>query len=159
MADGPVSAADLQRFHLFAGQPEPDLAGLVSAARYRRLADREVLAVRGERVTDIALVVSGRIALYMEHEGRPVLVMTLGPGDMLGWSILREDPAALTTARSSGPTELIEIPAERLLDAATGCTPMAQTLVRRLFGIAADDLEATRAQLLRLGREGLITAG
>ncbi|MGO9178646.1 MAG: cyclic nucleotide-binding domain-containing protein [Candidatus Limnocylindrales bacterium] len=159
MADEPVSAADLQRFRLFAGQADADLGGLAASARRTRLPDREVLVHRGERSTDVWLVLGGRIALSMEHEGRSVLVMTLGPGDMLGWSTLRDDPAALTTARCVGATELIAIPADRLRDALTDCTPMAHTLVRRLLEIAAADLEATRVQLLRVGREGVITAG
>jgi CRP/FNR family transcriptional regulator, cyclic AMP receptor protein len=159
MADQPVSAADLQRFSLFAGLSDADLGGLAATARRGRFADRAVLATRGERSTDVWWVVSGRIALSMEHEGRSVLVMTLGPGDMLGWSTLRDDPAALTTARCVGTTELISIPAERLRGALVDCSPMAHTLVRRLLGIAAADLEATRVQLLRVGREGVITAG
>jgi CRP-like cAMP-binding protein len=159
MADAQVSTAELQGLDLFAGQPEADLRDLAAAARRRRLSDREVLATRGERSTAVAWVVSGRVTLSVEHEGRAVLVMTLGPGDMLGWSMLREDPTALTTARASGPTEIIEVPADRLEEALTNCTPTARVLVRRIIGIAASDLDATRMQLLRLGREGVITAG
>jgi CRP-like cAMP-binding protein len=159
MADRPVSAAELRGFRLFAGQPEGDLAGIAAASRHRSLADRELLAIRGERCATVSLVVSGRVGLSVEQDGHSVLVMTLGPGDMLGWSVLREDPTSLTSSRAVGPTEIIEIPADDLLDAATGGTPLARTLVQRLLGAAADDLEATRAQLVRLGREGPITAG
>lgn len=159
MAEDQVTSADLQGLGLFAGQADSDLRFLASAAWRRRLVDREVLATRGEPSPAVAWIVSGRVALYVEHEGRPVLVMTLGPGDMLGWSMLREDPVALTTARASGATELIEMPAVQLEAALTSCTPMARVLMRRIIGIAARDLDATRTQLLRLGREGIITAG
>ena len=159
MADVPVSAADLRRFGLFADQPDAELDALAADARRRRLVDREILALAGQPATAVDLVAVGRLGLSVEHEGRSVLVMTLGPGELLGWSVLREDPTALATARSVGPTEVIEIPAGRILDAVTGCTPTARTLVQRLFGAAAADLQATREQLLRLGREGVITAG
>ena len=159
MADERVSTADLQGLRLFAGQSEADLGDLAAEAWRRRLADREVLTTRGERPPAVSWIVSGRVALYVEHEGRPVLVMTLGAGDMLGWSLLRDDPVALTTARASGATEVIEMPAERLEEALTSCTATARMLVRRIIGIAASDLDATRMQLLRLGREGIITAG
>lgn len=159
MADQRVSAADLQRLGLFEGQAEADLAPLAADAGRRRLADRDVLVTRGERSTELWWVLGGRLALSVEHEGRSVVVMTLGPGDMLGWSTLRDDPTALATARSVGTTDLISIPADSIRDALAAPTPMAQTLVRRLLGVAAADLDATRTQLLRLGREGVITAG
>jgi CRP/FNR family cyclic AMP-dependent transcriptional regulator len=159
MADQPVSTADLQRLGLFEGQADADLAPLATLARRRRLADREVLTTRGEPSTELSWVLAGRLALSVEHEGRSVVVMTLGPGDMLGWSTLRDDPTALATARSVGATDLICIPADGIREALAACSPMAQTLVRRLLGIAAADLDATRTQLLRLGREGVITAG
>ena len=159
MADQPVSTADLQRLGLFEGQADADLAPLATVARRRRLADREVLVTRGERSTELSWVLAGRLALSVEHEGRSVVVMTLGPGDMLGWSTLRDDPTALATARSVGVTDLVCIPADGIREALAAGTPMAQTLVRRLLGIAAADLDATRTQLLRLGREGVITAG
>jgi CRP/FNR family transcriptional regulator, cyclic AMP receptor protein len=159
MADQQVFPADLQRLGLFDGQAEADLASLAAVARRRRLADREVLLTQGQPSTELWWVLGGRLALSVEHEGRSVVVMTLGPGDMLGWSTLRDDPTALATARAVGATELLSIPADSIREALAACTPMSQTLLRRLLGIAAADLDATRTQLLRLGREGVITAG
>lgn len=159
MTDETVSATDLQRFPLFAGQSGADLAALAAAAGRRRLVDREVLVTRGAQSSHVCWVVSGRIALAVEHEGRSVLVMTLGPGDLLGWSVLRDEPTALATARSLGTTELVTLPADALRQALAAGTPFAWTLMRRLLAAAAADLEATRMQLLRLGSEGVITAG
>ena len=159
MSEEGVTATDLRAFDLFAEQSDEDLAALASWARRRRLDDREILVVRGESRPWVAWVVSGRISLAVDHEGRSVMLETLGPGDMLGWSMLREDPVALATARAVGPAEIVEVPAERLLDAATTGTSEARHLVRRLIGAAAGDLEASRAQLLRVGREGIISAG
>ncbi len=159
MAEQAVTAAELRACRLLVEQPEAVLHELAAAATRRFLADREVLVTRGERCTQLAWVVGGRLALSVPHEGRSVLVMTLGPGDLLGWSLLREEPTVLASAHAVGPTELIELPAERLFAALTAGTPAAGVLLRRLIGIAAADLEATRAQLLRLGHEGPISAG
>lgn len=159
MSDAPVTPNDLRAFGLFADLPEPRLAGIAAVARRRALADRAVFAKRGDRGHTVAYVVSGRLALSTEHEGRSVILVALGPGDMLGWSMLREDATWLSTARAVGPVDLVEIPVDRLLEAATDGTPGARRLVQRLIAAAAEDLEATRAQLLRLGREGAITAG
>jgi CRP-like cAMP-binding protein len=95
----------------------------------------------------------------VSHDGRWVLVSTLHAGDLLGWSALREDPTALSAARAIGPAVMISMPASGLLDLLVGGSPQAQLLLRRLFGIATQHLDESRAQLLQLGREGVISAG
>lgn len=159
MSDASVTTNDLRAFALFADIPDAELGELAAVARRRHLADREVFAIRGDRGDSVAYVVSGRLALSTEHEGHSVILVALGPGDMLGWSMLREDPTWLSTARAVGPVEIVEMPVGRLLDAATDGSPAARRLAQRLIAAAAADLEATRAQLLRRGREGVISAG
>ncbi len=158
MAHGPVSVDELRGLSLFADLPEDQLGPVSASARRRDLDDREVLAERGGQDDSVAWVVSGRITLSVDHDRRAVVVMTLGPGDMLGWSLLREQAFSLTTARAVGPAEVIEVPVDRLLALATDGTPAGRTVVRRLIAAAAHDLEVTRAQLLR-HNEGLISAG
>jgi hypothetical protein len=54
---------------------------------------------------------------------------------------------------------MISMPAAGLLDLLAGGSPKSQVLLRRLFGIATQHLDESRAQLLQLGREGIISAG
>jgi len=95
----------------------------------------------------------------VRHDHRWVLVSTLHAGDLLGWSALREEPRALSTARAIGPAVLISMPASGLLILLAGGSANSQLLLRRLFGIATQHLDESRAQLLQLGREGVISAG
>jgi len=101
---------------------------------------------------------SGQLALRVSHDGRWVLVSTLHAGDLLGWSALREDPTAYQRPgdRSGGDDLDAGL---GLLDLLVGGSPQAQLLLRRLFGIATQHLDESRAQLLQLGREGVISAG
>jgi len=113
----------------------------------------------GDPISEIHWLESGQLALRVRHDGRWVLVSTLHTGDLLGWSALREDPTALSTARAIGPAVMLSISASGLLGLLVGGSSKSQLLLRRLFGIATQHLDESRAQLLQLGREGVISAG
>ena len=154
-----IGAAELVRMPLFEGLAEADLASLAAASSRRRLNDGETLVEMGDPISDIHWLESGQLALRGCHDGRGVLGSTLHAGDLLGWSALREDPTALSTARAIGPAVMLSMPASGLLDLLVGGSTQSQLLLRRLFGIATQHLDESRGQLLQLGREGVISAG
>jgi CRP/FNR family transcriptional regulator, cyclic AMP receptor protein len=154
-----IEPAELARLPLFEGIREADLASLAAGSCRRRLNDGETLVEVGDPISEVHWMESGQLALRVSHDGRWVLVSTLHAGDLLGWSALREDPTALSAARAIGPAVMISMPAAGLLDLLVGGSPQAQLLLRRLFGIATQHLDESRAQLLQLGREGVISAG
>lgn len=154
-----IKAAELAALPLFEGLTEEDLAPLAAASLRRRLADGETLVELGDPISEVHWLERGQLALRVCHDGRWVLVSSLKPGDLLGWSALREDPTALSTARAIGPAVMVSMPAAGLLDLLAGGSRQSQLLLRRLFGIATQHLDESRAQLLQLGREGVISAG
>lgn len=154
-----IEAAELARLPLFEGWTEADLASLAAASCRRRLNDGETLVEMGDPISEIHWLESGQLALRVRHDGRWVLVSTLHTGDLLGWSALREDPTALSTARAIGPAVMLSMSASGLLGLLVGGSSQSQLLLRRLFGIATQHLDESRAQLLQLGREGVISAG
>ncbi len=160
MDDGSkVTAVELSALPLFRGISEADLAVLAEGSVRRRLDDGETLVELGDPIDQVHWMLAGRLALRVRLEHRWVLVSTLHAGDLLGWSALREDPRALSTARAIGPAVLISMPADGLLALLAGGSAHSQLLLRRLFGIATQHLDESRAQLLQLGREGVISAG
>lgn len=154
-----VSAAELAGLPLFEGLDQSDLEGLAKGSNRRSLADGETLVDAGAPISEVHWLEKGQLGLRTRHEHRWVLVSTLHPGDLLGWSALREDPTALSTARAIGPATLVSMPAEGLLALLAGGSPQSQLLLKRLFAIATHHLDESRAQLLQLGREGVISAG
>jgi CRP-like cAMP-binding protein len=154
-----VSTADLSRLGLFDGLSAAELEALARSSVRRVLADGETLVEMGEPISEVHWVEKGQLALRTRHEHRWVLVSTLHAGDMLGWSALREDPTALSTARAIGPAVLLSVPAAGLLALLSGGSAQSELLLKRLFGIATQHLDESRAQLLQLGREGVISAG
>jgi CRP-like cAMP-binding protein len=156
---GPVTAAELGRFSLFRGLPDEDRVALAAVAERRDLADGANLYAEGGPALELYLVERGQVTLRVFREGHTIIVGTFGPNEPLGWSCLREDPVALTTARASGPLRLIAIPAEPLLALMSSGSAVGRTLVQRFLNVAALNLAVTREQIVRHGREGVITGG
>jgi CRP-like cAMP-binding protein len=154
-----VSAAELSRLPLFEGLNPADLEALARSSVRRVLADGETLVEMGAPISEVHWLEKGGLALRVRHEHRWVLVSTLHAGDLLGWSALREDPKALSTARAIGPAVLISVSASALLALLSGGSVQSELLLKRLFGIATHHLDESRAQLLQLGREGVISTG
>ena len=154
-----IQAAELASLPLFQGLTEAELAPLAEASIRRRLNDGETLVEVGDPISEVHWMERGQLALRVCHDNRWVLVSTLHAGDLLGWSALREDPTALSSARAIGPATMISMPAAGLLALLAGGSENSRMLLRRLFGIATQHLDESRAQLLQLGREGVISAG
>lgn len=107
--------------------------------------------VEGDTADALRIISSGSVALDMHVPPRgSVRILTLGPGDVLGWSALVGDGHMSASATVLQEVKLIRIPAKELLqlcrdDAGFGRAVMyqvAQTLARRL--------QETRLQLLDL---------
>ncbi|MGD0123405.1 MAG: cyclic nucleotide-binding domain-containing protein [Candidatus Limnocylindrales bacterium] len=154
-----VGPVELARLPLFEGLQPADLEALSATSVRRILADGETLVDMGEPISEVHWLEKGQLALRVRYDFRWVLVSTLHAGDLLGWSALREEPTALSTARAIGPATLISMPAASLLELLAGGSAQSELLLKRLFGIATQHLDESRAQLLQLGREGVISAG
>jgi CRP-like cAMP-binding protein len=154
-----VSAAELAGLPLFEGLELSDLGPLALRSVRRSLTDGETLVELGEPISEVHWLEKGQIGLRVRHESRWVLISTLHAGDLLGWSALREDPTALSTARAIGPAVIVSMPATELLVLLAGGSTRSELLLRRLFGFATQHLDESRGQLLQLGHEGVISAG
>lgn len=154
-----VTAADLARVSLFDGLPQDELDGLARHATRRRLSDGDVLFEQGQPAKTLHVVVAGGLVLRTEDGSHSVIVDTLRPGDLVGWSAMRENAVTLSTGRAVGPTEVVAIPVDPIIDLAAGGSRESRRLLQRIVALAASHLEASWAQLRRAGREGVITAG
>jgi CRP-like cAMP-binding protein len=154
-----VSSADLAALALFRDLPADELDSLARVATRRHLADGESLYEEGDPATTLYHVIDGGLVLRAGGAAGDVIVDTLAPGDLLGWSAIGEGATTLSAARATGATELIELPVDPIVDLAAGGSRRSAALVRRLLGIAAGHLQASRQQLLQVGREGIISGG
>jgi CRP/FNR family cyclic AMP-dependent transcriptional regulator len=134
-------------------------AGLTDAAR-AHLADMahltsypigEVVIREGQAIDSLAVVVEGRLALRLNVPGRgAVTVLTIEPGDVIGWSALIPPHRATSTIVVLEPTSVVELEGAALRARLDEDPILAAAVLWRLLDAVARRLSATRTQLLDL---------
>ena len=142
-------------------EPVPLIDGLPAGPR-RRLAARMarldletgVTFMReGEVTQSLTIIVRGRVALRMRVPERgAVTILTLDPGDLVGWSAIVPPYRATTSATTLEPTELAVFDAEELRDLLGTDVEIAAAFLPRVLETVAARVAATRDQLLDLFR-------
>jgi CRP-like cAMP-binding protein len=97
------------------------------------------------------LVESGHVALDMHVPGRgPVRILTVGEGELLGWSALLQDGPMTCAATALESTRLIAIPGAGLAALCEANQEIGYRVMRQMARALAQRLVATRLQLLDL---------
>ncbi|HSK92910.1 MAG TPA: cyclic nucleotide-binding domain-containing protein [Candidatus Angelobacter sp.] len=97
------------------------------------------------------IVRRGRVGLRMHVPERgPVTILTVEPGDIVGWSALVPPHRSTSTAVTLEPTTILDFEPRRLRALLEGDCPLAATLYPRLLEAIGRRLSATRNQLLDL---------
>jgi CRP-like cAMP-binding protein len=110
-----------------------------------------ILMRETERNDVMAIVLDGRVSLRMRVPERgQVSIVTIEPGDVVGWSALVPPFNATSTAVVLVDTELAEFDGPRLRAAMAADPKLAAQLYPVLLKAVARRLEGTRLQLLDL---------
>ena len=105
----------------------------------------------GEVTAFMAIVVRGRVALRMRVPERgAITILTLDPGDIVGWSAIVAPYRATTTATTLEPTELAILEAMELRELLAHDHEVAAAFLPRILETVAARVAATRDQLLDL---------
>ena len=127
-------------------------AGLPDAARAQlaELAEMTSFAAGGP-VGSLGTVVDGRLAIRLKVPGRDVVtVLTVEPGDLIGWSALVPPHRATSTIVALEPTTIVAFDGSRLRAALDADPRLAAAVLPRVLDAVARRLTATRTQLLDL---------
>lgn len=130
----------------------PDMrARLVQLARLDVLPANTMLTREGELAEDFGVVLSGRVALRTRVPERGmVTILTVEPGDIVGWSAVVPPYRATSTAITLVPTEIALFEGSRLRTELEGRPELAAQVYPLLLRAVSRRLEATRLQLLDL---------
>jgi CRP-like cAMP-binding protein len=142
----------LEELNFSAALPPPVLEQLAAAATVRRVPAGTVVFREGSENHDLYLVRSGRVGLEMRVPGRgSVCILTLGPGEMVGWSALLDRHSRMTAgAVALEETELVVAEAGKLRELCEASHDFGYHLMRQMAGALSARLVATRLQLLDL---------
>lgn len=140
---------------LFDGLTAHEREALLRTCREDFYDDGERLFDEGGHAGCCWLIRHGRVALDATVPGRGhVVVQTLGPGDLLGWSWLIPPYRWHFGARAVGTVEATVFDAEQLRVLADQDPRLGYVLTRRLLAAVLDRLQSTRARLLDLYDHG-----
>jgi CRP-like cAMP-binding protein len=101
------------------------------------------------------IVVAGTVSLEMCAAGKGCRdVLTVGPGELLAWSAILEQPRLTATARAVTPARLVQIDSSQLADICDEHPAFGYQIMRRTARALAQRLTATRMQLLAIYEQG-----
>ncbi|MET9315789.1 cyclic nucleotide-binding domain-containing protein [Kribbella sp. NPDC003505] len=136
---------------LFDDLTAPEREAFFSTAHEVSYDDGDRLFEEGGPAGYCWLIRHGRVALDTAVPGRGhVVVQTLGPGDLLGWSWLVPPYRWHFGARAIGAVQATAFDAARLRALADQDPRLGYALTRQLLAVVLDRLQTTRARLLDL---------
>jgi CRP-like cAMP-binding protein len=122
------------------------LTGLARRARYE---PGDVLLQEGEPADDLGIVLTGRIALRLRVPERgSVTILTVEPGDLVGWSAIVPPHRSTSSAIALVPSEVLTFAGEPLRAALATDPILAAAVYPRVLRAVARRLDGTRLQLL-----------
>ncbi|MBE0544557.1 MAG: cyclic nucleotide-binding domain-containing protein [Verrucomicrobia bacterium] len=129
----------------------------LSAEHLRHLADNamqtwfeadELIFREGDVANRFYLIVEGKVTLESSvTNSQTVLLLTLGPGDLLGWSWLFSPYVWHLHARAIEPTEAIFFYGTRLLSACEADHDLGYEIFKRISEVMMQRLQSTRGKL------------
>jgi CRP-like cAMP-binding protein len=103
----------------------------------------------GDRDDFLYLVTEGHVALEITVPPRGrVRILTVGPGEVFGWSSVYYQKPKTAGATAIEPTRALALDATRLRELSEADPRFGYWLARRLLQVVSERLKATRLQLL-----------
>jgi len=133
----------------FKGLERPYLELLAEFASRVRFNAGEVIFREGEEANLFYLIRHGRVAVETFSPNRgPIIIQTLGEGELLGWSWLIEPYRWRFDARAVELTRAIALDGKRLREKCEKDHEFGYELMKRIAHVIERRLQATRLQLL-----------
>jgi CRP/FNR family transcriptional regulator, cyclic AMP receptor protein len=140
----------LGKLRFSANFSEDMLQRLASSAKVRRIPPHEVLFREKGESDQLMIICGGKVALDLNVPGHgSVRILTLGPGELLGWSALLGGRMT-TTATALEEVTLVSISAGQVLATCEADHSFGYSLMRRVADSLAARLGDTRSQLIDL---------
>jgi CRP-like cAMP-binding protein len=129
----------------------PTRARLAALGTVRPIDAGDVLVREGETADTLGILLAGRVGLRMRVPERgTVTILTIEPGDVIGWSALVPPHRSTSTAVVLVAGEMAVFEATTLATELASDAELAAQFYPLLLGAVSRRLEATRMQLLDL---------
>ncbi len=114
--------------------------------------DEDTMIFRhGSPSMSLYLIREGRVAIELSGlSGKRVTILTVGPGEIFGWSNVFADQPKFSSARAVVATNAYAFDSLRLRALCDANPSLGYALTRRLLTVVSERLRTTRMQLLDL---------
>jgi CRP/FNR family cyclic AMP-dependent transcriptional regulator len=148
------AAGLISRLSAFADLDDAERAAVAAIAHVEQVPAGTTLFRESDPADNLRFILEGRILLGMRFGGRgEVIVLSLGPGELLGWTALLGGTWT-ATARAVERSTLMSLPGAELSALCEREHDIGYALMKRLFAAMARRLHDTRLQLLAMfGKE------
>ncbi len=127
---------------------------LIDCAMLQEFSANENIFREGDLANRFYLIREGKVVLESkERDEEPILIQTLGDGDVLGWSWLFPPFYWHFDARAVEPTKAIFFYGTRLRERCDEDSALGYELMKRMTGVIIQRLQATRRQLIALSKK------
>jgi CRP-like cAMP-binding protein len=141
----------LGEIHFLDGTSPAHLEQIAAVAQIREYDKSDIVFREGDVADSVYLVVSGRLSLELSPSTTErKQIVSVGPGEMLGWSSLIEQPKFSAAAVVVEPTRLVRIDATRLWEICDEDPRFGYDFMRRAVLALAKRLTTTWRQLSHL---------
>jgi CRP-like cAMP-binding protein len=128
---------------------ESQRARLAAIADARRWDAGERIFREGDTDSPLYLIEEGRVAIELTVPERGgVTILTVGPGEVFGWSSLFQKRPKSAAARAVVPTSTTALDSSRLRELCDADPVLGYAMTRWILEVVSERLKTTRLQLL-----------
>ena len=151
-------ARHLDEHVFFSGLAEHILDLIADCSHEVRFGPDQTILTTNESANHFYVILEGRVALEIDVPTRgPIIVETLGPGEILGVSWMLPPHRWTFDARAIDETTAIEVDAACLRGKCDEDPAVGYELYKRFAGLVRNRLQATRLQLLDIYGSDAVT--
>jgi CRP/FNR family cyclic AMP-dependent transcriptional regulator len=147
-----TSLAELVSAHpLLAGLPSQAVASIAGCAQNVSFSPGELLLAESDPANTLYLLRRGRVAIEVHSPGRgPIVIETVGPGAVVGWSWLVPPYRWHFDARAVEAVGAVAVDGACLREKAEADPALGYALLKRVAAVLLERLQMTRLRLLDL---------
>lgn len=142
----------LRSLAFFRGMNDSEIRSLASLAKPVEFSAGTVIFNESDVATHSYLIVEGSVLLEICGPDKCTTILTIGPGELLGWSTMLGAPRLTATARCLETTRAIEVVGSEVLALCEQDHGFGYQLMKCIARTLSGRLTATRLQLLDLFR-------
>lgn len=141
----------LRQIDVLEGLSEHELQQLSQIAQGIEFSAGELIFREGDPAADVYLIAQGSVSLEVCAPGTGCRrILTVGAGELLGWSPVLEQARLTATARTISTTSAVKVSGRQLLALCEHDPRFGYEFMRRAALALAKRLSATRLQLLNV---------